>query len=94
MYFFTLLICFNVKYYAIFVPEHRTNETMNKPTKKRNILNKDVVDKLIEDYGVSRRFITMSIRGDRTSTTSDKIVKDYKRLENQVKEAVKAAVNQ
>ncbi|WP_233861020.1 hypothetical protein [Tenacibaculum piscium] len=67
---------------------------MDKPTKKRNILNRDVVDKLIADYGVSRRFITMSIRGDRTSATSEKIAKEYKRLDNQVKEAIKASINQ
>lgn len=53
---------------------------MDKPTKKNKNLNREVVNRLIEKYGVSRRFITMSIRGDRTSETSDKITKEYKRL--------------
>lgn len=50
---------------------------MNESTKKKNIYNINVVERLQQKYGVSKRYITMSISGDRTSETSDKIKRDY-----------------
>lgn len=47
-----------------------------------------IIDKLKRKYGVSKRFITMSINGDRTSETSDAILKDYKSLKKKVANAL------
>lgn len=53
---------------------------MDKPTKKRNQYNNVVIKRLKDKYGVSKRFITMSISGDRKSETSSAIKKDYKTM--------------
>ncbi|WP_430615362.1 hypothetical protein [Flavobacterium sp. JP2137] len=53
---------------------------MDKPTKKTTRYNAEVINRLREKYGVSTRFITMSITGDRTSETSDRIKADYKKM--------------
>ncbi|KVV14826.1 hypothetical protein [Flavobacterium sp. TAB 87] len=53
---------------------------MDKPTKKKNIYNTDIVDRLKEKYGVSKRFITMSLNNDRTSETSEAIKGDYRKM--------------
>lgn len=55
-------------------------KAMNKPTKKRAIYNTTVVNRLIEKYGVSKRYITMSLSGDRQSETLEAISKDYKAM--------------
>lgn len=62
---------------------------MNKLTEKRKIYNKQVVERLMEMYGVSRRFVTMSLRGDRVSETSESIKKEYTKLAAEVNEATK-----
>lgn len=54
------------------------SESKQKTTNKH--YNRDVVDALQEKYGVSNYFIRASLRGDRTSLTSDKIKKDYKAM--------------
>lgn len=54
-----------------------------------NRYNTSVIDKLKSKYGVSRRFITQSLTGDRKSETSDSIKKDYKELLKKVEEALK-----
>ncbi len=74
----------------IFVPIIRTIKAMDKPTKKRANYNATVVDRLIEKYGVSKRFITMSLSGDRESETSDSIKKDYKTMLKEVNNVLKA----
>lgn len=63
---------------------------MDKPTKKRAIYNATVVNRLIEKYGVSKRFITMSLSGDRESETSEAIKKDYKTMLKEVNNVLKA----
>lgn len=63
---------------------------MDKPTKKRAIYNTTVVNRLIEKYGVSKRFITMSLSGDRESETSEAIKKDYKTMLKEVNNVLKA----
>lgn len=62
---------------------------MSKPTKKRAIYNATVVNRLIEKYGVSKRYITMSLSGDRKSETSDAIVRDYKAMLKEVNNVLK-----
>lgn len=63
---------------------------MDKPTKKRAIYNATVVNRLIEKYGVSKRFITMSLSGDRESETSEAIKKDYRTMLKEVNNVLKA----
>ena len=74
----------------IFVPTIRTIKAMDKPTKKRANYNTTVVDRLKEKYGVSKRFITMSLSGDRESETSEAIKKDYKTMLKEVNNVLKA----
>jgi len=62
---------------------------MDKPTKKRANYNTTVVDRLKEKYGVSKRFITMSLSGDRESETSEAIKKDYKTMLKEVNNVLK-----
>lgn len=54
---------------------------MDKETKKKNTYNKEILNRIKEKYGISKRFITMSLSGDRSSEMTDKIKKDYKRME-------------
>ena len=51
----------------------------------KKVYHDTVIDRLKEKYGVSRRFITMSVKGDRTSETSDTIKADYKVMLAEVK---------
>jgi acetate kinase len=62
---------------------------MDKRTKKKNNYNAEILIRLIEKYGVSKRFITMSLNGDRNSETSDTIKSDYKEMVKQVAETLK-----
>lgn len=62
---------------------------MNKPTKKRAIYNATVVNRLVEKYGVSKRYITMSLSGDRQSETSEAIAKDYKAMLREINNLLK-----
>lgn len=50
----------------------------------KKVYHSTVVDRLIEKYGVSRRYITMSINGDRTSETSTTIKRDYNKMLREV----------
>lgn len=68
----------------IFVQHLRTNKMTDKRTKKRVNYNGVVVNRLKEKYGVSKRFITMSLSGDRESETSEKIKADYILMEKEV----------
>lgn len=61
----------------IFVPDTRTKYNMSETTKKRIIYNGEILIRLKKKYGVSQRFITMSLNGDRESETSKTICADY-----------------
>lgn len=74
---------------TIFVQQTRTIKAMNKPTKNKAKYNTTIVERLKEKYGVSKRFITMSISGDRKSETSDAILKDYKTMIREVNNVLK-----
>jgi len=54
---------------------------MDKETKKKNTYNKEILNRIKEKYGFSKRFITMSLSGDRNSEMTEKIRKDYKKME-------------
>lgn len=62
---------------------------MDKETKKKNTYNKEILNRIKEKYGISKRFITMSLSGDRKSEITDAIRKDYKKMENAVTELLK-----
>ncbi len=57
---------------------------MNKRTKTKPEYNGQIVERLISKYGVTKRFISMSLSGDRKSETSDTIASDYKKMEKAV----------
>lgn len=67
------------------------SESKQKTTNKH--YNRDVVDALQEKYGVSNYFIRASLRGDRTSLTSDKIKKDYQIMTEMTKKVVEEIKN-
>jgi hypothetical protein len=62
---------------------------MDKPTKKKNNYNAEILIRLTEKYGVSKRFVTMSLNGDRTSETSETIKKDYKVMSSAIASTLK-----
>jgi Ni,Fe-hydrogenase maturation factor len=62
---------------------------MDKETKKKNIYNTEILNRIKEKYGLSKRFITMSLSGDRTSEMTDTVKKDYKKMENAIQALLK-----
>jgi hypothetical protein len=62
---------------------------MDKETKKKNTYNKEILNRIKEKYGISKRFITMSLSGDRNSEMTDRIRKDYRKMEIAVFELLK-----
>ncbi|TPG37527.1 hypothetical protein [Flavobacterium pectinovorum] len=54
---------------------------MDKETKKKNTYNTEILNRIKEKYGLSKRFITMSLSGDRRSEMTDIVRKDYKIME-------------
>ena len=53
-------------------------------TKTYKTYNIDIIRRLRKKYGISPHFIYASLRGDRTSETSERIVKDYKIAEKEI----------
>ena len=47
-----------------------------------------VINRLKDKYGLSTQFIHQSLRGDRVSETSEKIVAEYKLLSAEVQKAL------
>lgn len=62
---------------------------MDKETKKKNIYNTEILNRIKEKYGLSKRFITMSLSGDRRSEMTDTVKKDYKKMEIAIRELLK-----
>ena len=64
---------------------------MNKDNEKRkyNKYIPIVINRLKDKYGLSTQFIHQSLRGDRTSETSEKIVAEYKLLANEVEKVLR-----
>jgi hypothetical protein len=63
---------------------------MDKSTKMKqyNLYNKNIIKRLREKYGFTPHFIYASLRGDRVSETSLKIVEDYKIMETTINKAL------
>ncbi len=61
-----------------------------KGIEKKAYFNREVIERLKDKYGVSQRFITMSLNGDRTSETSESIKKDYRVMVREQKRLLKA----
>lgn len=64
---------------------------MNKSTKTKQYFtyNRDIINRLKEKHGFTSRFIYASLRGERTSESSDIIVKDYKKMESEINKTLK-----
>ena len=56
--------------------------------KKYNKYVSVVINRLKDKYGFSTQYIHQSLRGDRVSETSEKIVADYKLLVAEVEKAL------
>jgi hypothetical protein len=63
---------------------------MNKDNQKKkyNKYVSVVINRLKDKYGLSTQYIHQSLRGDRVSETSEKIVADYKLLVAEVEKAL------
>jgi hypothetical protein len=63
---------------------------MNKDNQKKkyNKYVPIVIKRLKDKYGLSTQFIHQSLRGDRVSETSEKIVAEYKLLSAEVEKAL------
>ena len=59
---------------------------MSKDTKRKvyEPLNKEILERLKQKYGFTSRFICASIRGERTSESSTKILEDYKKMKSEI----------
>ena len=57
--------------------------------KKYNKYVPIVIKRLKDKYGLSTQFIHQSLRGDRVSETSEKIIAEYKFLSAEVEKALK-----
>lgn len=68
----------------IFVLTIRTKLTMSETTKNKKIYNTEILTRLTEKYGLSKRYLTMSLSGERVSETSDKIKSDYKKANDAI----------
>ncbi|SOU86408.1 conserved hypothetical protein [Tenacibaculum dicentrarchi] len=61
---------------------------MSKHTEKRLSYNKEVVEVLEKEYGLSKNFIRQSIRGDKKSLTAETIRKNYYKMANATTRAI------
>lgn len=66
---------------------------MDKPTKKRQSYNADILNKLKDRYGYSLDFIRKSLRGDRVGEMPDTLKKEYRALESAASNAIKHTLN-
>lgn len=64
---------------------------MSKNNKKKpyNQYNPAIIKQLKQKYGLTTQFIGQSLRGERTSDTSQKICDDYKQMERQINKVIK-----
>lgn len=67
---------------------------MNKPTKKRQTYNTEIINVLSEEFEVSTRFVRMSINKEKHSRTADNIRKKYYQLLKPTQEAIENFKNQ
>lgn len=60
----------------------------NTENHKRISLDELLMKRLRAKYGVSKRYINMSITGDRESETADKIKTDFEKVLNSAQKAI------
>ena len=67
---------------------------MDKPTKKRQTYNTEIINVLSDEFEVSTRFVRMSINGEKHSRTADNIRKKYNQLVRPTQEAIEKFKNE
>lgn len=67
---------------------------MDKPTKKRQRYNAEIVKVLSSEFQVSTRFVHMSINQEKTSLTAENIRKKYNEMNKPTLEAIEKFKNQ
>ena len=67
---------------------------MNKPTKKRNSYNTEIIKVLSDEFVVSERFVRMCVNGEKHSLTAQTIKKKYKEMANPSQVAINNFKNQ
>lgn len=63
---------------------------MSEGKQKRNYYDKEIVDKLVEEFGLTPRFIRKAISGDNKSLTADKVKARFKELTAALEAALKS----
>jgi len=66
---------------------------MAENTKKKKVYNQEILQVLIDRYGLSKDYIQKSLRGDRVGLVPDKLKKEYSTLILATDEAIKNALN-
>ena len=61
----------------------------SKQIRKYEVYNKAIITRLKEKYGFTGVFIYASLRGARTSEMSIRICEDYRKMEQEVNNAIK-----
>lgn len=63
---------------------------MNKLKEKKSNYNAEILIRLQEKYGLSLRFIRMSLGEKRKSEMSDRVIKDYQIMSDAISELLKS----
>jgi len=63
---------------------------MDKLTQKKNNHNTEILNRIKEKYGLSLRFIRMSLAGNRQSEMSETVKKEYKTMYDAVTKLLKS----
>lgn len=68
---------------------------MNKGTKKDEKFkyNRQIIDKLVEKYGMTNYYIRQCASGKRSGITPDKIQKEYRQLSKAAEDAVSQKID-
>ncbi|HCM34157.1 hypothetical protein [Chryseobacterium sp.] len=61
---------------------------MDKPTKKRQSYNTEIIKVLAEEFEVSTRFVRMCINQEKTSYTAENIRKKYNKMNRPTLDAI------
>ncbi|ROH98376.1 hypothetical protein EGI16_21310 [Chryseobacterium sp. G0240] len=67
---------------------------MDKPTKKRQTYNTEIINVLSDEFEVSTRFVRMAINKEKHSRTADNIRKKYYEILRPTQEAIEKFKNQ
>ena len=67
----------------------KTKVAMDKPTKKRQTYNAEVIKAISEEYCVTKQFVRQCIRKEKHSLTADTIRKKYIQMNRATEQAIK-----